>query len=114
METSSMIIKISSFFDTKILSTREAARIITEIIQKKVEQRDFIIDFSKIDFVSRSFADEIVKEKKKLEIQDKHIEFRNVADSVQKMIDLVSHVSEVVSSSPSSVASTQITSLDNL
>lgn len=114
MENSSIIIKISSFFDAKILSTREAARMITQVIQKNVEQRDFIIDFSGINFISRSFADEIVKERRKLEMQDKHVEFQNVADSVQKMIDLVSHVSEVVSSSPSSVASTQITSLDNL
>ena len=114
METSSIIIKISSLFDTKILSTREAARMIAKIIREKVKQRDFIIDFSEIDFVSRSFADEIVKERRKLEMQDKRVEFQSVADSVQKMIDLVSHMSEVVSSSPSSVASTQITSLDNL
>lgn len=114
METSNVIIKISSFFDTKILSTREAARTIAKIIQKKVDQQNFIIDFSEIDFVSRSFADEIVKERRKLEMQDKHVKFQNVADSVQKMIDLVSHISEVISSSPSSVASTQITSIDSL
>lgn len=87
---------------------------ITQLIQRKVECNDFLIDFSGIEFISRSFADEMVKEKRKLEMQNKHIELQNAADSVKKMIDLVSHVSEVISSSPSSVASTQITTLDNI
>jgi len=64
-------IKLRELFGSTI-STREAARFllkeITEMSSKE-KTKSIIIDFTKIEFISRSFADEFFKAKERIETQ---------------------------------------------
>lgn len=54
-------ISVRDLFKSDHLQTREQAEVLYSTVIKKLSGRDeYYIDFSNIDFVSRSFADELV------------------------------------------------------
>jgi len=106
------ILKLYEIVKTSRISTREMARKIFNLLPKEVSE--YTIDFSQIEFISRSFADEMMKIKKSLMLQNKKLEFQNMQDSVKKMIEIVSHQIDVFVQVPPSVAITETTTLDQL
>lgn len=106
------ILKLSEVIKTNRLSTRETARKILNFLPP--EMNEYIIDFSEIEFISRSFAHEMIKIKRQLELQNKKIEFQNTQEVVKKMLEIVSQQNNIVSKIPPSVGITKITTLDQL
>ena len=67
------------------LSLRESADRLFEVLDSSKENK-IIIDFSKIEFISRSFADEYLNEKQKT---TKSITEKNLKTNVKKMFSIV-------------------------
>lgn len=65
----------------KSLSTREKAR---RMVKRAKSENYEIIDLSKVEFVSRSFADELKKRS-----NEKGIEIRGINGNVKKMFKVV-------------------------
>lgn len=105
-------LKLFEIIKTNRISTREMARKFFDLLPKEIDE--YIIDFSEIEFISRSFADEILRIKKNLTLQNKKLEFQNMQESVKKMIEIVSRQSDVIAETPPSVAVTKIITLDQL
>ena len=75
-------IKLHSLFGS-IVSTRQA---VTEIRINMNEQRSSILDFAQVNFVSRSFAHELLR---LIDSSNDSIELINVSPEIQKLVDLV-------------------------
>lgn len=72
-DESIQIVKLYELFGSTI-STREAARFVLKKINEaysKEKVKSITVNFAKIEFISRSFADEFLKVKEKLEKQKK-------------------------------------------
>ncbi len=69
----------------KDLTLRESADKLFQVLNSSKENK-IIIDFSKIEFISRSFADEYLNEKQKT---TKSITEKNLKINVKKMISIV-------------------------
>jgi hypothetical protein len=69
----------------KNLTLRESASRLFDILESYREQR-LIIDFSRIEFMSRSFADEYLERKEKT---SKAIEEKNLPKNVKQMLEIV-------------------------
>lgn len=106
------VLKLFEIVKVNKISTREMARKIFNFLPR--EKGEYIIDFSEVEFISRSFADELVKIKNNLAFQNKKLKFDNMEEPVKKMIEIVSRQSDVIVEVPSIVAITKITTLDQL
>ena len=73
----------------KILSSRDLVR----DYQKKItsiEDNTVILDFSDVEFISRSAAHEFLKLKEEYKIKDnKYLTFKNTSEDVSKMFEIV-------------------------
>lgn len=89
--TSPVSISVYDFFQSQGLHSREQAQdLFAAIIQKMRRQEDIWVDFSDIDFMSRSFADELVNLKMKSK-QKRLINFCCTSASVREMLEAVEH-----------------------
>lgn len=81
---------VSEHYNRNSLVTREVAIALMSIV-KSYPYYDVEIDFSNIDFISRSFADQFHKEKIQLwESNDKNVVVINAHDDVLSMFQAVS------------------------
>lgn len=68
------------------LNTRDSATLLFTIIQHE-EANNVVFDFSHVEFMSRSFADQFHKERMKLKEKiGLFIQIKNASDSVRKML----------------------------
>ena len=82
------IIRLSDFF-SKSSSSRDAVRNVFDLNEDL--RNDLIIDFDKIEFITRSAADELLKEKLRVEMQyEISVQFISVPTAVLRMLDSVS------------------------
>lgn len=90
------IIKLSSFFNSSSLDTRdEVEALFAEV--KTATSNKVIFDFAGIEFISRSFADEFHKQKMKLAKElNMQFEVANADLSVIEMLQAVSHTQHKV------------------
>lgn len=80
-------IKLAAYFDSSI-NTRDAVRaVFAESIPSNT--KNLVIDFSDIEFISRSPGDEILKQRKKLINADISVTFKDVPAQVAKVLDVI-------------------------
>lgn len=86
-----MKIKLSRLI-TKSISSRQAIQPVRDKIFALPKHKDFLIelDFTDIDFISRSFADEILKLKEKMENKKMCLKFINKNSEINRMLKIVS------------------------
>lgn len=83
-------IKVGEDAGTLLMFRRTVAPLFRKISKQKSER--VLLDFSGVEFMSRSFADQYLSAKK---ASPKQIEERNVPSEVRRMLQLVSrHLSE--------------------
>lgn len=88
-------ILVSEFFPGNSLVTREVASLLIDRIET-MPYRDVIVDFSNIQFISRSFADQFHKEKIRLwENGQKELVVENAEHDVFEMLKAVSKTQNV-------------------
>ncbi len=70
------------------ISSREAIHLIEDKIfcSSKPEDLNITLDFNNINFISKSFADEVLKLEQKLRNKKLHSESINLNDNVKKML----------------------------
>lgn len=85
------VISVLDFFQSSSLHTREQANRLFKAIQKKEKHDELFIDFSEIEFISRSFADELVKLKSQFSTKKNHVEFCCLSKDVKQMFEVVEH-----------------------
>ena len=75
----------------RVISTRQAAQIVTEFTSTSKELNCLMIDFRHVEAISRSFADELLKQKEKLQAETPPIlvEFVNVSNMPETIIRAV-------------------------
>lgn len=105
------VIKLFEVVKVNKLATREMARQVFKIFPQ--ENDEYVIDFSKIELISRSFADELIKLKKKLALQNKKVKFENMSQPVSKMIELVTCQSDTIAKAHPTVAIAEVTTLNS-
>ncbi|MBK1442808.1 DUF4325 domain-containing protein, partial [Parapedobacter sp. ISTM3] len=72
------------------LDTREAANRLADVVRERNECKQIVLDFWGIEFISRSFADQLYKE---LYLHDKEsfdIVIKNADATITRMLDAVS------------------------
>lgn len=79
-----MIICLYDMFGTDTLRHRETARKVVELIEKDANASDIVIDFSRIDFASRSFLHELI-----CDLGSKKVNFENRNSDVKQMMDII-------------------------
>jgi len=72
---------------TSQISSREAVRVFFSFIPK---ESNLSIDFRNVEFISRAAAHELLLQCESLQKKGVFISFRNLNDSLNKMIDIVS------------------------
>lgn len=84
-------IKLSSLI-SKSISSRQAIKLIEDkiFILPNYDKIDIILDFSSVNFISRSFTDEILNLKEKLENRKISFEFIETNDEINKMLEITS------------------------
>jgi len=74
----------------KNIATRQSAELIrSEIFRIAPLKENIEIDFSNVDFISRSFADEILHLKDEVKKRDIAIQFSNTNNEVENMLKIV-------------------------
>lgn len=86
MTTSDKHIDLSQYLEVTVLSNRATARTLIKHIQT-LDQENIQLDFSDIEFASRSFMDQLNSEIKDLE--QISVELINMNDQVSQMYTLV-------------------------
>lgn len=90
--TTEQIISVYSLFNSSTLDSRDEADFLLNKIQSNILSEKIIIDFSGIDFISRSFADQFHKEKMKLSSERNiNIEVANAEVAIIEMLRAVSN-----------------------
>jgi anti-anti-sigma regulatory factor len=84
------VISVLDFLQSSSLHTREQAHKLFEAIFQK-KNYELYIDFSGIEFISRSFADELVKLKSQFSTNKNYIEFCCLPRNVKQMFEAVEH-----------------------
>ncbi len=77
-------ILVSDFLHSSSLVTREAARNLFSAISI-LPASNITLDFSKVDYVSRSFFDEVNSQKRKLSYLGKSVTIINLKDSLEQL-----------------------------
>lgn len=85
---SSSIINISEVFSAQSLVTRQAARDLFEIVVKNPND-NIILDFTNIDYASRSFFDELNSFEKEYKSLGKKVEMQNINPQLVSLYNLV-------------------------
>jgi predicted transcriptional regulator len=86
------IIDLYFLLEARLLSTRSAARIVADEIDRfKDNALKIYLDFRDIEMVSRSFASEILIVQREFKLKNIEIEFINTEETVQKMLTLVAN-----------------------
>jgi anti-anti-sigma regulatory factor len=89
--TSPISISVHSFFNGSALHTREQAdKLFTAILNDVQPPEEIFVDFSDIEFISRSFADELVN-LKLTSREKKLINFCCTNSDVRAMLEAVEH-----------------------
>lgn len=101
-------IKLSEKYNSSSLITRQAARELFIAIAETKEER-IILDFSNIEFASRSFFDELNSQMNKANLLGKNIKLISIDENIKKLYDLVVKASKSKTSiSYSSVANADV------
>ena len=91
------IIKLSSFFNSSSLDTRDEVVALFAEVRTGAPSNKLIFDFTGIEFISRSFADEFHKQKMQLAKElNMQFEVANADLSVIEMLQAVSHTQHKV------------------
>lgn len=77
-----MVIKVINLVKIPIISSRDIIHVIYKAIKK---HKKVILDFEKIEFISRSAIDELLNLKSKIN----NIEFTNMNDEIVKVLRIV-------------------------
>jgi anti-anti-sigma regulatory factor len=80
-----MIVELYGMFGTDTLRHRETARKVVELIEKEAKSSETVIDFSKIDFASRSFLHELM-----CDLGNRKVIFENRNEEVEQMMNIIS------------------------
>ncbi|MCW6168951.1 MAG: STAS-like domain-containing protein [Thermoplasmatales archaeon] len=83
-----MELKVDELLGTKDLALRVWADELFTLLAAK-NDKTFILDFSNIKFMSRSFANEYLSQKKNFEAK---IRERNIDTNLKKMFDVADHL----------------------
>jgi hypothetical protein len=81
-------IYIAELFDSQSLVTRQAARDLFNKISTTTAS-NISLDFSMINFASRSFFDELNNSQSKLKLLGKQVEFQNLNDVLSSLLQIV-------------------------
>ncbi len=95
-------INISKEFD-RILTSREVVdELVNQILNSQANRAE--LDFSDVEFISRSFADQFIKEKLKL-LQENSIliEVNNAKEEITEMLKTVANTQNTIERKPSSI-----------
>lgn len=79
-----LIVKLYDMFCTDTLRHRETARKVVELINKQENRDPVEIDFSKIDFASRSFIHELL-----CGLGSRKVNFSNANEEVTQMTSII-------------------------
>jgi len=96
-----------------IVNTREAALHIATLIQES-NCRQVILDFDGVEFISRSFSDQMFKEKRTLSENNILIEIVNASDSVFNMLKIVENTQNNSNRQREEIPIFKITSIEGL
>src|SRR5258706_6834103 len=90
-------IYISEVFDSQSLVTRQAARdLFTKI--SLIPESTINLDFSKINFASRSFFDELNHYQSNFKLLGKQVEFQNLNETLSSLFQIVKSTAQLRSS----------------
>lgn len=92
---SNSTVYIAQIFDSQSLVTRQAARELAKIVSE-ISDNKVVLDFSSIDFASRSFFDELNNFQNEVKASKK-IEIRNLNSNLTSLLDLIKASSKVKS-----------------
>ena len=81
-------ILISDFFQSSSMVTREAARNLFSSIST-LSASNITLDFSKVEYISRSFFDEVNSQKRRLQYLGKSVTIVNLKDSLEQLQQIV-------------------------
>ncbi len=89
--TSPHPISVRNFFAASALHTREQAeRLFAAVLDKLQPPQELFVDFSDVEFISRSFADELVK-LRRTSSNKRLINFCCTRSDVRNMLEAVEH-----------------------
>lgn len=77
---------------TKNIATRQAIKLVKDKISSLANLRNSILEisFANVEFISRSFADELLKLRKEVEKKDITFNFINTNNEIDDMLKIVS------------------------
>lgn len=105
------VINISDLFSSNSLITRQAARDLFTYISHMPEN-SIILDFSQIDYASRSFFDEFNSYESKFKLLGKKVDITNINDNLASLLKMVKENAKSMSSiSYESVANAKVISI---
>lgn len=85
----------------EFISFRDEARSIQSGIEKKMKEKsseEIVLDFSRVMFISRSFADELLNVVEKFSKEKKKVSFVNIKPEVKKLLLIVKRTKEKIRS----------------
>lgn len=76
----------------KSIFAREAIKLVKDKVSEISSPKNTIINFSfaKVDFISRSFTDELLNLRETLEEKDAVVNFIDINNEIEKMLEIVS------------------------
>lgn len=91
MKQNTIKIKLSNLI-SKSISSRQAVKLIEDRIFafSNYNKTNVILDFSNVNFISRSFADEILDLKEKLKNKKIYLKFMDTNNEINKMFKITS------------------------
>ena len=78
------VLKLYDMFCNDTLRHRDSARKIVELINKQDESKPIVVDFDKIDFVSRSFLHELL-----CGVGNRTVSFSNANNEITQMTNII-------------------------
>ena len=78
------VVKLYDMFCTDTLRHRDTARKVVETLKMEPFTSQIVIDFSKIDFASRSFLHELL-----MDLGTRKVAFENRNDEVRQMMEII-------------------------
>ena len=91
------IINLAAFATSPNLATRQIARELVDTLVHSTE-RQITLDFSEIEYASRSFFDELNAAMSKIALLGKTVEFRNLSEDLEKLHNFVKETARSKSS----------------
>ena len=101
-------INLAAFATSPNLATRQIARELADVLMHSMEKQ-ITLDFSDVEYASRSFFDELNAAMSKIALLGKTVEFRNLNEDLEKLYNYVKETARSNSSlSYASVASAEV------